>query len=78
MKCKVDPDGKAAAEEEAEKEEAEEKIRGKRRKKAVRGRRGRRIVRCRQDGDAVGPSRWMEWRMGSRGWTEEEADREQR
>lgn len=81
MKCKVDPDGKAAAaaeEEEEEEEEAGEKIRGKRRKKAVRGRRGRTKERCRLDGDGVGPSCWMEWRMGSSGWTEEEAEREQR
>lgn len=51
MKCKVDPDGKAAAEEEEEEEEeAGEKIRGKRRKKAAWGWRGRTRERCRQAG----------------------------
>lgn len=51
MKCKVDPDGKAAAEEEEEEEEeAGEKIRGKRRKKAACSRRGRTRERCRQAG----------------------------
>lgn len=54
MKCKVDPDGKAAAEEKEEEEEGEEeageKIRGKRREKPAWGRRGRTLERCRQAG----------------------------
>lgn len=72
VKCKVDRDSKvAAAEEEEEEEEAAgEKIRGKRRKKAAWSRRGRT--------ERVGPSRWMERRMGSSRRTEEEAAREQR
>lgn len=75
VKCKVD---RTAVEEREEEEEAGEKIRGKRRKKAARSGRGRTRERRRQDGDGVGPSRCIEWKMGSSGRMEEEAAREQR